>query len=626
MHVLLLSGYLALASRIYADGKVPSATTPRVVLTYNVIAFPDVETNTFAVEVDNKRYALQTSADIFPLWSTTVAGATASSNYRYVQLDKKNDMVTREKFVRHLHNAHATATPNEFFNRQMTRSHLPAIEPIFKENITPALPGQEQQPIQNPQPKSKVFDPTQIATIHLLVDPAEFADMLANPLDEQRKPIEASFRFVNADTLYTADSVRLKMSGHGSRKFQKGNLHISLVPFNDASSEAGTGDGVVAGDGGSSIDGSSGVDGSGGIDGSSGVDGSSSSVSSSSSSGDNTLFGQSEIKLRAEYLDPSMIRERLYMDLLQAADVTTYQGSYARLYVNGEPHGFYLMVEDLEAPFLMNTIHNGEIQDKAQLGSLFRMGSGSPAPLVYKGRRTSSYKEVVYTNKVLGDNPAKDPMKQLIAFMKDLEEWDPASADGIAYWNERLDLEKYLRSMALEYLTGAWDSSWWRANNYMMYFHPTEHRWWFLPTDFDSSFGSADKADVATTYRHFAQTRLQRKNKDHPLVTKLIYKNKDINQRFETILATITHKMFNNRALDPRIDAYEKQIQEDVAWDRAIDRSNLPGINLGWTIKDMHQSIRGPVGNVPSGIKPWIAARAKSVPEQVHVTAVTKRR
>ncbi|KAK3840983.1 MAG: coth protein-domain-containing protein [Linnemannia gamsii] len=534
MRIIFMSGLLALASRAFSD------------VTYSVIGFPDAKTNTYAVEIDKEMYNLQTSEATFPLWSANVADVSASSGYRYVQLNNKDDVVVREKFLRHFTNNDATATLNEFFNRQTTITTLPSIKQVYKDT--------------RPKP-SKAFDSSQIATIHLTADPDTFSDMMKNPLDEKRKAIKAGFKFINTDTVYSVGEVSLKVSGHGSRKNKKVSLRIK---FDDDKGE--------------------------------------------------TFFDRSVIKLRAQYIDPTMIREKLYIDILNAVGVSSYQGSYVRVYVNGKPHGFYLMVEDIEEPSFVSTIHHG---DKKALGSLFQMGSGHKATMVYKGPRTANYDPMVYENKIRGDNPKDEPMQQFIAFMKDLKDWNPAAAGGVAYWNQRLDLDGYLRSMALEYLAGAWDSFWWRGNNYFMYFNPQRKVWQFIPTDFDHTFTSDSHPDVDTTYKKFAQSRLRNGSKNHPLVTKLIYKNKDINKQFENTLLTISRGVFNNKALDARINAYETQIKQDVAWDFSIDRSKQPGENLDWKITDFHNAIKGPVKNVPDGIKPWIASRAKSVPGQI---------
>ncbi|KAF8949549.1 hypothetical protein BGZ52_005648, partial [Haplosporangium bisporale] len=522
--------------------------------TYNVIGFLDAPTNTYAVEINDQLYPLQTSKASFPLWSAKIAEVSAPSSYRYVQLNHKNEAVAREKFQRHL--TDKDTTPNEFFNREDTITILPSIKQVYK-NVRPKYSG--------------VLDSSQIATIELTADPAQFDDMMDHPLDEEPKAIKAGFKFINADTFYSSDEVKVKVSGHGSRKYRKVSLHIKF----DKDEEE-------------------------------------------------ILFGRPVIKLRAEYIDPTMIREKLYIDILNSIGVTSYQGSYSRLYVNGKPHGLYLMVEDIEESMLMHTIHHSTILDKKALGSLYQMGSGQGATMDYKGPRTANYDQVIYKNKIRGENPEDEPMQQFISLMKDLRDWDPTAAGGIAYWNERLDLEGYLRSMALEYLTGAWDSFWWRGNNYFMYYNPQRKIWQFIPTDFDHTFSNSARPDVETTYKKYAQSNLARSPKRRPLVTKLIYKNKDINKKFESILLTITQDVFNSEALDALIDAYETQIEQEVAWDYSIDRSELPGRDLGWTIDDFHASIRGPVETVPNGIKPWINSRVKSVAREIGKSKVTE--
>ncbi|KAF9282131.1 hypothetical protein BGZ68_006191 [Mortierella alpina] len=544
MYIILLFGLLALVSAVLAD------------VTYTVIGFPDVATNSFAVEINKKRYPLQTSEATMPLWTAQIANVSASSGYRYVQLDRLNRVIAREKFLRHFAEKDATATVNEFFNRPTTITTLPPMKQVYKDI--------------RPEP-SKVFDSSQIATIHLTPDPAIFANMMNHPMDRKIKGVKAGFKFINADTVYSVGEVEINTSGHASRKYKKVSMRIK---FDDKKGE--------------------------------------------------TFFNRPIIKLRAEYVEPTMIREKLYLDILNSVGVATYQGSFVRVFVNGKPHGFFLMVEDIEEPFLMNTIHQGTIKKKEELGELFQMGSGFEASMVYTGPHTADYGKI-YQQKIIGDNPKEEPMKRFIAFMKDLQDWNPDEGGGVSYWEKRLDLDGYLKSMALEYLTGAWDASWWRGHNYFMYYNPQHKVWQFIPTDFDHTFSKGNRPGVETTYKEYNQGLVNGKLTDHPLVTKLIYKNKDINKRFEDILWTITEGVFNNEALDARIDAYMKQIEPDVAWDFSIDRMDVPGRRHAWTMVDFHRSLTHPVKNVRNGLKTWIADRAKSVAEQVGKEPVGKK-
>lgn len=518
---------------------------------YNVVGFPDTEKGAFGVVINNKLTPLTTTDATFPLWSANVVGANPSSGYRYVKLDDAGAIVDKEKFLRRITTVKAKSTPNEFYQRQNTFTTFPAVPQIYPD----VLPS-----------KSKAFDDTQIATIHLTADPVILADMLANPLDEERKAIKAGFRFINADTVYSAAEVKLKVSGHGSRKFKKLSLKVK---FNEDKGE--------------------------------------------------NFFNRPVIKLRSESSEPTFIREKLYFDSLNAIGVVTTQGAWVRVYVNKKPFGFHLLVEDMDTPFLRNTIHKGNAEP-AELGSLYQMGShviGQEGTLIYNGSLTANYNPDVYSNKNLGANTKDEPIAQFAAFMKDLAEYDPTLPGGLKFWNTRLNVDQFLKAMVMEYLGGAWDGSWWKGNNFLMYFNPTEARWQFIPTDFDSTFSDGNLADVAVPYKQFAASRLRRKGKDHPLITKLIYKNKEINKEFEKILKNTVQKVFNNAVLDPRIAAYEKFIEAEAAWDFSIDRSKNPGKDPKFTISTFHNSLTGPVTGISYGVKPWINYRATDVPKQI---------
>ncbi|KAG0327829.1 hypothetical protein BGZ99_006783 [Dissophora globulifera] len=522
-----------------------------MVITYSVVGFPDADDGSFGVLINGKITPLATSPSTFPLWSANVKGASASSGYQYVKLSGAGAVVQRESFTRSFQNKKAKSTVNELFLHQQTQTSLPKITQVFPD-VRPKT--------------SAAFDDSQIATIHVTADPVLFADMVAHPLDEDRKAIKAGFRFINAGTVYSSEEVKLKVSGHGSRNFKKLSLKIKF--------DEDKGD---------------------------------------------TFFDRPIIKLRAQADDPTIMREKLYIETLNAVGVRTAQGTWARVYVNKKPYGFYLMVDDIDLPFLRGTMHHGSSEPK-ELGSLYKMGShvlGQEATMQYAGPNTTDYNELIYENDNLGANTKKEPMAQLISFFKDLQDYDPTLPGGIKFWNTRLDLDGFLRSMAMEYLSGNWDAYWWKGNNYYMYFNPTEARWQFIPTDFDSTFSDGNLADVLTTYKKFAARRLARPGKDHPLITKLIYKNKEINARFEQILLKIVNSIYNPKVLEPIINAYEKMIADEVKWDYSLDRSKNPGKTENYTIDDFHKSITGSVKGINIGIKPWIKGRATDVPKQI---------
>ncbi|KAF9305308.1 hypothetical protein BG003_001397, partial [Podila horticola] len=293
-------------------------------VTYNVVGFPDTEAGLFGVLINGKITKLSTSPNTFPLWSCTAPGATAASGYQYVKLSEQGTL---------------------------------------------------------PEP-SMAFDHSQIATIHLTPDPNDFAAMVADPLNPSRRAINAGFRFISADTVYSVRRVKMKVSGRDTRYFKKLSLRIK---FDEDDGE--------------------------------------------------TFFNRPIIKVRSGVFDPTMIREKLYIDILNAIGVRTTQAAWVRVYVNKKPYGFYVMVEDIEPPFLRGTMHHGNIQPM-ELGSLYKLSDTrrlipeDEATLQFAGSKTTDYNENVYENQNLGANPTNDPMAQLILFLQDLHNRDPTLPGG----------------------------------------------------------------------------------------------------------------------------------------------------------------------------------------------------
>ncbi|KAG0256213.1 hypothetical protein DFQ27_005849 [Actinomortierella ambigua] len=427
--------------------------------------------------------------------------------------------------------------------------------------------------------RSPVFDNRQIATMHFEVDEAGFAAMMKNATERDKKKkikLDARFTFVNADVFHFSDKVKLSISGNSSRSLGKVSLKVKFKK-------------------------------------------------------DAPFYDHPILKLRAEATDPSMMREMLYVDILNAAGVHTSQASWVRVYVNGQPHGFFVMMQDIEEPYIMNTIHQGTITNKTELGSLYQM-SQAEAPMVYISDNATDYGEIYDTKfsmnvpkkeKGAKKGAKKDPkeaaerdamkLERWITFMKDLRDFKSNDADSIANWNKRFELRSFLSAMAVEYLTGAWDLFMRKGHNYLTYFNPVTSRWMFLPTDFDQTFNNGDASPVPES----PYTEWVPKGALRPLVTKLIYENEPIKNYFEAILRAITQDVFNSDALYPLIDAYKEQIAGEVEWDMGVDRSNLTGVPFDTTTDDFYQAIEGSIvegiTRKVNGIKPFIKLRAEYV-------------
>ncbi|KAF9948482.1 hypothetical protein BGZ72_009628 [Mortierella alpina] len=523
-------------------------------ITFNVVGYPSTATGAFGVSIGGQITKLASNETSFPVWTGTVPGSTAGAEYSYVELNAAGAAVKTEAFKRKLSDAAATSTPNEFFERQTTVWDLPRVPYTY----LATYPS-----------NTKAFRPEQIATFHVTAPAALIASLFANPLDAPTG--KADIRFISNDTIHSTTNVTFGLSGKSSREHSKQAFKIKF------DTDIGQ-----------------------------------------------SFFHRPNIKLRSMVMDPTLIREMLYIDMLNSAGVPTQQGAWVRLFINNQPYGLYLMVDDISGSFLKQTVHGGD--PKVGNGSLVQMnafpenGQQFDADLVYKGPAFANYNKENYKSKKLGPGDTEaEPIKDLISFMKDLQDFDPASTpDPVAYWEQRLDLEGFLRCMALEYLAGAFDNYWISASNYFMYKNPAlsaTGKWQWLPTDFDGTFGNGSPHETMVSYKNFYDFKLG----PRPLVSKLILNNTAINAKFEQVLKELVSTAFKGEALVPRIDAYHNMLTEDARWEYSIQRKG-PGIPQKFTFADFNNNLDNVTTAMSYSLRGWVRDTGAFVANELKFT------
>ncbi|KAG0075755.1 hypothetical protein BGZ93_001200 [Podila epicladia] len=324
------------------------------------------------------------------------------------------------------------------------------------------------------------------------------------------------------------------------------------------------------------------------------------------------LLDLTSLKLRSGENDKSMIREKLYVDLLNNIGVPAQQTTYIRMFWNGKPIGLFVAMEVQRENWIRKVLHPNITN--VQVGSLWKMNAsgGKEANLEWHGPMTKSndiYDR--YKLMVKGQNVPKDNyMSDLLAFMKDLKGYDPnKTKDPIEYWQKRLDLDIFLKSMVMEYLTVAFDAYWQSGSNYQMYHDPVTKKWVWLPMDFDDTFSRNIKS-----YK-----KIPRKNEkgfESYLVSKLILDTPAISAKFEDHVKTITSYIFNPKAIDPYLDAYVHMIEEDVAWDRKLPRVAKGGKSYNYKLEDLYKGVQ-------QELKGWIKERSAQVQKDMNFKALT---
>lgn len=312
------------------------------------------------------------------------------------------------------------------------------------------------------------------------------------------------------------------------------------------------------------------------------------------------------------------------MDMLSASGVATLQGSYTRLYVNNEPFGLFLMIDDSTDNFINIAMHGGN-QKYQYTGPTYKGNAMNPqleGNLVYIDDRQESYNDTIYKLEDYG-NMKKDlnltnEKTPLIELTKRLAAINPAAATDE---NNKGDIEKVFQPqhamihLALSYLTGSWDGVWHQASNYYVTLETDKNLWNLISYDFDQTFGTGAPRWMATTpYGNFSRPGSQR-----PLVDAFI-KSPYYAAEFEKILQTLVKRYFKSSVITPRLQAFQQMLREDVEWDLSIPPKS-PGMQPQWTIWNFDNNIMKTDGEI-MGIAEWIEVRSTSLQQLLNFNDV----
>lgn len=178
----------------------------------------------------------------------------------------------------------------------------------------------------------RFFPDDKVIDIHVIIDPADFADMLENPLAEKYKVANV-----------IVDGQRVDYVGIQT----KGNSSLRSVASSDS-------------------------------------DRYSFKIDFNQYIKLQTLEGLTKLNLNNSFSDPSYMREYLSYQILKEMGVPTPESVYTNVYINGELWGLYLAIEGIEEPFLDR--YYGR-----DWGTLYKSDGGVGSDLIYTDDNIDSY-------------------------------------------------------------------------------------------------------------------------------------------------------------------------------------------------------------------------------------------
>jgi spore coat protein CotH len=314
---------------------------------------------------------------------------------------------------------------------------------------------------------------------------------------------------------------------------------------------------------------------------------------------DQMYMGLEDINLNNNFKDPTMLREKIYLDLLKKYNCPAPRASYAKVFVNDKFLGLYLVTDNIGDSFLKRFF-------KTDKGSLFQ---GEPlANFEYISNNQVDY----YPRYILKNNKVENDWTELVNFIKlvnDTARSEQAFMDAL---ESKFDLDKCLKAWAINNLLGNIDAyNIFYPHNFYFYQDSSQGRWHWISVDGNYSFAawnSVKNMTQLTNMSVFVPDSVPYQG-PRPLLTNTIVKNKLIRKRYVEIVQQLLANDFNAAAMDKRIDSLAMRIRLYVYADTKKMYTNLDfDTNLKTTLGDPLDP-----GNFIPGLKVFIAERRRHI-------------
>jgi CotH kinase protein/Lamin Tail Domain len=179
--------------------------------------------------------------------------------------------------------------------------------------------------------------------------------------------------------------------------------------------------------------------------------------------------------------DPSLLRSKLCHDAFRQAGVFSAQTAFVKLFINDEYMGVYQHQEHIDEEFCKLYF------DQQGDGNLYKCTY--PATLEYLGTNPTLYQFALWGTRQyeLKTNEWRDnytDLAQFIAVLNNTPINDLACALPLVF-----DVETYLKTMAIDVITGNWDNYIYNKNNFYLYHHQLSDQFVYLPYDLDNTLG-----------------------------------------------------------------------------------------------------------------------------------------
>ena len=285
------------------------------------------------------------------------------------------------------------------------------------------------------------------------------------------------------------------------------------------------------------------------------------------------MNGAEKINLKWFKDDANYVREVYCYDLFERFGVwTAPQSSYCRLNIKIKEdkdtvyYGVYQLVEQIDKEYIKN--RPGKYADSD--GNLWKANWG--ANFKYTDKNQMGIENITLTENYTPVYDLKTNETQLEAAKTQLAEFisnlnNKSGTDFKTWISQKMDVELFLKTYAVNVMCGMWDDYWVNKNNFYFYFDSSD-KFYFIPYDYDNTLGTSSILRDAGR-----QDVLNWGNSTYPLVQKII--NIPEYRAFYTQqikdLCSSNNNYFHVDKSIPRIINWQKMIKSYISNDTKED-------------------------------------------------------
>ncbi|MDG1101244.1 MAG: CotH kinase family protein [Saprospiraceae bacterium] len=190
--------------------------------------------------------------------------------------------------------------------------------------------------------------------------------------------------------------------------------------------------------------------------------------------------GLKKINLNNGFGDPAIQRDKLCYNIMNKSGVDAPRTSYARIYLNNQYWGLYLLVEQVDRTFLKDNFGNSN-------GNLFKNVGNSE--LEWMGQDISQYQQIFE----LKTDSNVEAWENFVELMDVLN--NTGDGDFKEEISKIFDVDLYLKALAVDVATGNWDSYIEHGRNFYMYQDADSRKFNWIPWDYNFALGGTFGSD-----------------------------------------------------------------------------------------------------------------------------------